>query len=212
MNERFTPPDKTLKRISGLLVVDSGISQNSNGTRRTWYDLQCKCGTVFRTTQNWITFAKRGEIALRCDSCKTKAYQQKQKAHYRKVKKQKSATWSASAQATSQKAIYASRVVENSRPPITAGAVKTLSGHADKPYYRRVLQILAAYVDACVNAGSELHWNRGAVEAIERAQQEERAGTLADADCWTPDTITQGLCRVSFPQYQTPYDANARYS
>lgn len=199
MEERFTPPDKNLKRIGGLAVVDSGISKNSVGRRQAWYDLQCKCGTVFRTTQNWITFAKRGEIALRCDSCKTKAYQQKQKAYYRKVKKQKSAV-----QATSQKAIYASRVVENSRPPITPEAVRRLAQHVDAPYYRRALQILAEHVDACVSAGSDFHWERGAIEAIGQAQQEHRTGVPADADRWTPDTITQGLCRVSFPQYQTP--------
>lgn len=199
MKERFTPPDKNLKRIGGLAVVDSGISKNSVGRRQAWYDLRCKCGDVFRAIQQRITPASLGKVALRCGNCTLKEKQKKQKAYYRKVKKGKSAT-----QLASQKTIYASRVVNGECPPITPEAVRRLAQHVDAPYYRRALQILAEHVDACVSAGSDFHWERGAIEAIGQAQQEHRTGVPADADRWTPQNRADGLQIVSYPVYQMP--------
>lgn len=189
-----------------MLILSTGLTETPAGQRRRYYSLRCKCGAEFQTAEHVITRARQGKAVLRCEDCRYLAKLSESKAGY---EKRKSGNDLQRPEVKPKKKEHGqTRVLNGGRPLITPEAVRILNNNKTAPYYRRALKILVEYVDACIDARIMPDWNRGVIEAIEKAEGEHRTGTSANADRWTPQTIGMGLCTVHYGQYVAPIDSS----
>lgn len=203
MGKPFRPLEQK-KKITGLRVLGTGTTENALGKRIAWYDLRCKCGAKFRVFRHVATRAECGAATLQCDACRYQQRLEKQNERYHALPPEARTKPTKKPAKKRSTPPGVTHELIGDRPPITPEAVRILAKHAHKPYYQRARAILAEHIDACVEARIVPDWNRGAVEAIEKAQEEYRTGKPVDADRWTPQNRADGLQIVSYPVYQMP--------
>lgn len=180
--------------IAGKKILSVTCCLTETGRKEKRYGFLCACGSRFQTTESTVTRAKRGKALLRCKRCQDAA--------------ELAGRCKAPAVALPEPA-KASQLPEHRRiaglselPELLGKTNQLIRKLAETPdVLEAVKGIVAAHLHACLENGAPLEnldgvWNEAA-GLVKRGEVDLR---------WTPDTITEGLCRVSYGQYSAPRD------
>ena len=161
--------------------------------RKSWqYKITCTgCAEVVTLNHSTAARANQGAFPVRCDTCKKIAKKNATLADYHRYKEAKKSK------------LGVAYVIPANLPKLDSDATKLVQRLSKKPaLLRRVIARAKPYIDAAIREGIKPETSRILIEAaemVERGEEDNR---------WTRDTITQGFCRVSFPQYQAPRDTS----
>lgn len=179
--------------IAGKKILSVTFRLTNTGRNEKRYGFRCDCGGRFETTEHVVTRAKTGSALLRCKPCQDKA--------------ELAGNCKAPAVALPEPARKRPRfrpVRELAHlPELREATNKLIRDLAKTPDVLAAVSVeVKAHLDACLSNGSPIeNLDRVWIEAAELVKR----GVVGSR--WTPDTITEGLCRVSYGQYSAPRDS-----